>query len=255
MFRDSRTDLRQWLGCYVGKLAGVDLTCNPTPSHERLKPGSPLSRLRSVAAISRDFRDAGKGGEFDRLAKYSSKVYGGNGDKSRAQSRGVLEWRNVSTIVLHTAGIAEPRHTDPTSDTIVMRPDRWLGVPCHNAVAADDTIVLCHELNAYLWAAHAANRYSCSMEIAGNGTITEKQIVAARALLTYNVDELRTRRPRGADGQVLPVYIAPHRFSHRSRSRDCGAAIWEAVGEWGIRELGLLLGPVVGSGKPLPWPT
>ena len=237
----------------AGALPGVDLTRNATHVDAALERPHALERLRAVAKVSRDFRAAGKGATWDRLAKYPPKIYGGNADKSRAQSRGTLEWRNVSSVVLHTAGIDEPTHTDPASTKLVLHPDRWLGVPTHGAVAADATIVLCHELNTYLWAAHAANKFSCSIEIAGSKTITPAQVEAARALLTYYVDELRTQRPRDENGELLPVYLAPHRFYHRSRRNDCGARIWEAVGEWGMRQLDLQLGPVLGSGKGLPF--
>jgi hypothetical protein len=246
-------DVAERAQALAGALSGVDLTRNAAHVNPALERPHALERLRAVANVSRDFRAAGAGAEFDRLAKYPPKIYGGNADKSRAQSRGVIAWRNVSTIVLHTAGVDEPTHEDPTATKFVMHPDRWLGVPTHSAVAADATIVLCHELNTYLWAAHTANKFSCSIEIAGNKTITSAQIEAARALLTYHVDELRTQRPRDENGELLPVYIAPHRFYHRSRRNDCGAKIWAEVGEWGMRQLGLKLGPVLGSGKGLPF--
>lgn len=231
-----------------GALEGVDLLdVGQRDPAERVpaiaEPVTPLERLHATlgVVVSRDFRAAGRGAKWDRVREYDPKVHGWPKNKQRGQARGVLPWEKVSTIVLHTAGVNG------------LHPDRWLGVPCHAAVANDATVVLCHELNSYLWAAHAANRYSCSLEIAGNQTITDKQIPAARAALRYMAEELRRRRPAGPDGEPLPVYVAPHRFSHRSRVQDCGAAIWREVGEWGMRELGLLLGPVVGSGKPLPW--
>ena len=195
---------------------------------------TPLERLERDALVSRDFRAAGKGRKWDRCREYDPKIYGWPKDKSRGQARGVRPWSKVTTIVLHTAGVAG------------MHPDRWLGVPCNAAVANDATVVLCHELTTYLWAAHAANSFSASIEIAGNRTITEAQVVAGQALLRYMVELLRSKRPG-------PVYVAPHRFYHKSRAKDCDVAIWETLGEWGMRELGLELGPVLGSGKPLPF--
>lgn len=245
---DLRVDVDEATAVMQGAAEGVDLldVGRHDPS-ERVpaiaEPVTSLERLHATPGVivSRDFRDAGAGATWDRVREYDPKVYGYPRNKQRGQARGVLPWSSVSTVVLHTAG------------TVGMHPDRWLGVPCHAAVADDATVVLCHELNSYLWSAHAANRFSCSLEVAGNRTITEGQIPVARALLRYMAEELRRRRPAGPDGEPLPVYVAPHRFYHRSRVQDCGALIWEAVGVWGMQELGLLLGPVLGSGKPLPW--
>lgn len=245
---DLRVDFDEAAATLGGVLPDVDVQHVPRRDvTERAplvdKPITPLERLESApgVTVSRDFREAGRGERWDRVREYDPRVYGWPRNKKRGQARGLLPWEQVSTIVLHTAGVAG------------LHPDRWLGVPCHVAVANDATVVLCHELNTYLWAAHAANRYSCSLEVAGNRAITEAQIPAVRAALTYMTEELRRRRPRGPDGETLPVYVAPHRFSHRSRAKDCDTAIWEAVGEWGMRELGLRLGPVVGSGRPLPF--
>ena len=242
---DLRADLDEVAACYAGDLADVDLTAVPSPLADAPDDVavSPLARLRATEGVivSRDFRAAGKGAQWDRVREYDPKVHGWPKNKKRGQARGSREWEQVSTIVLHTAGVNG------------LHPDRWLGVPCHAAVANDATVVLCHDLRAYLWAAHAANRYSCSLEVAGNKAITPAQIPAARALLRYVVEELRLRRPKAADGGPLPLYVAPHRFSHRSRVNDCGPEIWREVGEWGMSELGLGLGPVVGSGNPLPW--
>jgi len=212
----------------------VDTTRNPTSTErdEHERDVLPIEVLRGTGLISRDFRDLT---QWNRVKDYPMSTYGWPANKERGQSRGTLPWEKVTTIVLHTAGVAKGMH-----------PDRWLGVPCHAAVADDGSIVLCHELNTFLYAAHAANTFSCSMEIAGDCTITTEQIVSGRALLEYIVAELRRRRPG-------PVYVMPHRFAHRSRTRDCGAPIWRELGEWGMSTLDLQLGPVVGSGRPLPF--
>jgi hypothetical protein len=130
-----------------------------------------------------------------------------------------------------------------------MGPDRWLGVPCHAAVADDATIVLCHRNDAYLWAAHALNRRSVSIEIAGNRTIDDDQIEPARELLRYVVADLRAHR---APGDERPIYLDPHRHGHKSRGNDCDGPIWMAVGEWALDELGLVVGEPVGSGRSTP---
>ncbi len=211
--------------------AYVDTARNPENSEAHAVGRLPIDDLRATGLVSRDFRDLAL---WDRVKDYPTKVHGWPRNKSRAQSRGTLPWEQVTTIVLHTAG------------TKGLGPDRWLGVPCHAAVADDSSIVLCHELNTYLYAAHTANTFSCSLEIAGNGTISSEQLVSGRVLLEYMVTELRRQR-------VGPVYVMPHRFAHRSRTRDCGAQIWSEIGEWGMSTLDLRLGPVVGSGRALPF--
>jgi hypothetical protein len=256
MIVDERADLDEQAGTVAGH---VDVTRNPeivAPELGRLALQQLLHTVKALRSppvfgrardgtatliesfdvglgslVSRDFRDLVL---WDRTRSYPARVHGWPANKSRGQSRGVLPWEKVTTIVLHT------------SDVDGMHPDRWLGVPCHVAVADDASVVLCHELNTYLWAAHTANSFSCSLEIAGRRTITAEQTAAGRIALRYMVGELLERRPG-------PVYIMPHRFSHASRLNDPGPEIWRALGEWAIAELGLLLGPVVGSGRGLPW--
>lgn len=247
---DERVDADELAHVLASSLEGVDLSRNGdhdgdernslTPEPVAL---TPLERLEYTPGVilSRDFRAAGKGAAFDRVRDYDTKIYGWPKNKERGQSRGVLPWASVSTIVIHTTGVDG------------LHPDRFLGIPAHTGVANDASVVLMHELNTYLFASHAANRYSCSMEIAGDRSMKAAQIGPARALLRYMVEELRRRRPLDDNGEPLPVYVAPHRFSHKSRTKDPDTQIWRVVGEWGMDELGLLLGPVVGSGKPLPF--
>ena len=238
LLRDSslRVDANELACTLRGELEGIDLTNNPHPDGGEPPSAepSPLDRLERATSVSRDFRAAGKGAEWDRVREYDPKIYGWPKNKQRGQSRGVRKWEDITTVVLHTAGVDG------------LHPDRWLGVPCHLAVADNASVVLCHEITAYLWAAHAANRFSVSIEIAGNRAITEEQVPPARAALRYVVDMLRSER----EG---PVFVAPHRFYHKSRAKDCDVMIWESVGEWGMQELSLELGPVLGSGRPLPF--
>jgi hypothetical protein len=241
--RHLRVDLEEAAAVVAGMLEGVDLehVGEPDPGEvdrSTPEPVTPIERLVATPGVivSRDFRAAGKGAEWDRCRKYDPKIHGYPVDKSRGQARGVLPWRSIDTLVLHTAG------------TEGLHPDRWLGVPCHNAVANDATIVLCHRLDAYLWASHASNRRSVSLEVAGNRTITPAQAVAARALARYNVEELRRKRPLDDNGEPLPLYVRPHRLTHKSRAVDTDPAIWREVGEYCIDELGLKLGKPLGSG-------
>lgn len=236
--RHLRVDLDEAAAVVAGMLDGADLEhvgeADPDERDESTpEPVTPLERLIATPGVivSRDFRAAGKGAEWDRVRKYDGRVYGYPTDKSRGQARGVLDWDQIDLLGLHTAG------------TNGLHPDRWLGVPCHNAVANDATIVLCHRLNAYLWSIHAANRRAVSMEVAGNQTITPAQAVAARALARYNVETLREKRSPDKDGGPRPIYVAPHRMFHRSRGVDTNAAIWREVGEFCIDELGCKLAP------------
>jgi len=240
----ARATLADTITTRVRQLFVTDDVEPDMPDREGLSglPRAPLEQLESDATVSRDFRNYEL---WPRDATYTTARYGWPKNKKRGRSHGTIPWERITTIVIHTAGVNEPprmRGNKPSG----MHPDRWLGVPCHTAVANDGTIVLCHPLNAYLYAAHAANRYSCSLEIAGNQTITEYQVPAARAALRYMAAELRRHRPG-------PVKVIPHRFSHLSRVDDPGEEIWQLVGEWGQRELGLVIGDVVGSGRPLPW--
>lgn len=233
-----RVDWDEVKAALENRLEGVDTSENaPDDPSERAPavpaPVTPLERLEASVTVSRDFRDLQK---WDRTKKYDWRKYGWPADKSRGQSRGTRPWEQITTIVLHTAGVEG------------MGPDRWLGVPSHAAVADDATAVLQHRMPAYLWAAHAANRYSVSLEISGNRTITPEQIPVARALVRYFYEE----RQRHVEGQM---YIAPHMFSHRSRVNDCDVQIWREVGEWAMDELSLELGPVVGSGSGMPFGT
>lgn len=203
-------------------------------------PVTPLERLESApgVVVSRDFRAAGKGAKWDRVREYPARPHGYPLNKKRGQSRGVRRWESIDTIMLHTAAVK-------------LGPDRWLGVPCHGAIASDASVVLCHHADAYLWHGHAANRYSIGIEISGARTIEPPQVEPARALVRYYVELLREHHEaEGVGGK--PIKIIPHRHSHSSRGVDCDAAIWRAVGEWAIDTLDLELGPVVGSGRPIP---
>jgi hypothetical protein len=151
----------------------------------------------------------------------------------RARARGVLPWSKRTAVMLHRTGVN-------------MGPGRFLGCPCHDAIADDGTIVLCHPHDAYLWHGHAANRFSVGVEVSSeDGTITERQAVAGRLLLQYVVEDLDAHRSK------TPVMMA-HRMSHWSRPDDPGAYIWQELAVPTMRKNRMKLGPVVGSGKAIP---
>lgn len=250
--RGERVDFDEWLACLDRGPAGVDLRRNAaedlgerdwtTPT-----PITPLEQLEAELAaagssISRDFREAGKGAKWDRAKVYPWRQYGWPPDKSRALSRGTrLDYSSITTIVVHTTG------------TDGMHPDRGLGLPAHVMLADDGTVVLCHQLLAYLWAAHHANAYSVSLEVAGNRTITPAQVVTGRAVMRYLVADLRRGTP---DDPERTIEVIPHRSSSKTRPVDPDHEIWDALGAWSIDTLdGVELGPVVGDGRPLPFPS
>ena len=165
---------------------------------------------------------------------------GGENKPTRGRARGTLPVLKSTTTVLHTMDV-------------VAKAPRCIGMPVQNCIADDGTIVLCHSIFAYMYSAHAANSFSDSIEISGKaGAIEEHQVEPARALLRYVIaSKRRNLAELGHEGRNL--YIMPHAFSHRSRVNDPQAKIWKLIGEWGIEELGLKLGPVVGSGKQPDW--
>lgn len=232
---DGRIDPDELLALLRGELPGVDPTRLPEPDLVLDPDDQPIDAL--LPYVVRDFREAGKGKAFDRCREYDPKIYGYPVDKSRGQALGARGWLGIDTIVIHTAAAK-------------LHADRWLGVPCHLAVDDRGGVVLCHDLRSYLAAAHKANSYSVSLEVSGTREILPEQVEPARAAVRYVVEELTQRRFEA--GVDTPIKIIPHRHSHWSRVNDCDRGIWQAVGEWSIRELGCVLGDVVGTGKRIP---
>jgi len=173
---------------------------------------------------------------WPRDKKYD-KSYGYPLKKTRALPVGRRGIEKVTTLCLHIPGVD-------------LHYKRWLGVPVHGAISSgkkiDDgmpRVVLCHYTEQYMSAAHSYNSFSESLEVGGFEDI---HIQLARAYVLY----FKNKREQAGYNKH---YIGTHRFAHKSRPVDCGKRIWEAVGEWAIKNHGFLLGPVVGSGKPLPF--
>lgn len=160
---------------------------------------------------------------------------GGKNKPTRGRAHGKLKWDKCSTTVEHTMAVD-------------AGPARLVGVPVQNAIANDATIVLLHSIIARCWASHSANGFSDSFEISGKGTCTDKQAVAAKILLKYII----ASKKRNAKTRKK-WFIIPHAFSHWSRPKDCGPEPWVKVAVWAMATLGLILGPVVGSGKQPKW--
>ena len=180
-----------------------------------------------------DFRDLDK---WPRKKTYT-KDFGYPLDKSRAHppKRPRRNWSDVTAIMLHTTGVAG------------MTPKRGLGLPAHLFVPRGEAIVLCHDLDRYLFHGHAANKLSVGLEIAGASNWDRpSQVERVRALLRYFRD---VRRELLGDDAVCEVMA--HRQSHESRVNDPGAEIWRDAGEWAIEELGFELGPTLGTGNTI----
>ena len=162
--------------------------------------------------------------------------------KRHARSRGVIE-----AVVLHQTGFS--RGLDPS---------RYLKVTAHFVVLEDGHVLQLHPLAAKLWASDSFNNRSVAVEFVGNFKSaagkwwkpekygmhepTPAQIDAGRKLLMM-------LRRNGIK------YVYAHRQSAGDRGNDPGPEIWQGVGEWGVRRLGLSDGGpgyIEGSGAPIP---
>ena len=113
---------------------------------------------------------------MDRLIHYPTNPWGyfrGKGNiPKRGRARGRRKWKNVTAIMLHRTAVEE------------MGPHRFLGTPCHAAVANDASIVLCHPNDALVFHGHRANRFSIGLELSdADGELSEKQTAAALILV------------------------------------------------------------------------
>lgn len=152
---------------------------------------------------------------------------------TRGKAHGTRPWKKMVSTVVHTAA-AE------------LNAARFIGIPAQHGIADDATIVLCHPINAYMWHANAANKFSDGIEISGKGTITAKQTKAVQILLRY-IDDVK------AGKGVETRFITPHAFSQKRKPNDCGPDIWPVTGQWAQDNLGMKLGPVVGKGFQPDW--
>lgn len=204
-------------------------------------PVTPLERLeekvKHLGCSIEDFRDLEK---WPRKQKYP-KEYGYPRNKKRGHPYGRRKWDTTTALCLHIPGVQG------------MHRKRWLGVPVHGAISegfeSDEyqpRMVLCHDMLRLLAHSHSANRFSVGLEIGG---VTDTHIEIAKAYALYY------KECREANlGPDVNTYVMSHRNSHKSRTRDPGEYLWQHVGECLIEEHGFLPGPVVGSGKPHPFP-
>lgn len=189
----------------------------------------------TISVKKRDIRaedlDFGPWGYF-RTKKAGKWVFTETPPK-RGRAHGTRPWEKMTSTVVHTAAVT-------------MHAARFIGVPAQHGIAADATIVLAQPINAYMWHANAANKFSDGIEISGKGTITANQTLAVQILLRY-IDAKK------AEMGVTKRLIAPHAFSQKKKPNDCGGKIWQVTGQWAQDVLGMSLGPVVGNGFHPSW--
>lgn len=160
-------------------------------------------------------------------------------DARRALPYGKRSAARTTCVMLHTAAAN-------------MGAPRFLGTPVQLAVDRRADAVLCHDLQTLCAHGHAGNRFCVGIEIAGHSDATPDQVETARALMVYVRDEvIRRRKLKGDDNERMAVMT--HFMATKERGlKDPGAQIWRDVGEYAIEELGFVMGPVVGSGQPVP---
>jgi hypothetical protein len=213
-------------------------------------PNGPTERLISdVIAAGGALQDLRK---HDRTVWHDPKIWGYFRDKNdrdgdgntaeytstfpcdRARSHGTRKASRVTAIMLHTTDVE-------------MGWRRFVGVPAPMGVSDDDVALLLFDLLKLLYHGDAANGFSVGLEISGRSACTPTQVLLARALVRYAQAEILAAGG-GVNGRVA---IMCHAMSQGAKPNDCGKQIWQDVGEWAISELGCVLGPVVGTGRPI----
>lgn len=200
--------------------------------------------------------------------------------QKRGRTQGTRPLAQVTALWLHQTA------------AMLGSPERFLSVPVQGAVDTRAGVTLLHPLRAYMYAAHHANRFSVSIEVAcraagiegdprtfwrsgreKNGyerkgrwigpksyselvhEATDDQLEATRHLVSYYIHEAeRQAQIERAMGKNVPgiIAIGVHRNSKDNRSSDPGSRINQEIVQWAIREFDLVPGPIVGSGRPSP---
>ena len=182
-----------------------------------------------------DYRDLDT---WPRNKVYDWREFGYPGDKSRAHPYGTRDWNHTTAIWVHT------------TDTGPIGAHRFLGIPCHGGIAGDATIVLCHHPWRLVPHGHAANRFAIGIEISGRMSMTPEQRTSARQLIEYYVAE-RTRNLDPQGPFTGPMAIGGHFMSFGGKPCP-GEELFRDLVAWGVNELGLQRGPVVGTGRKPP---
>jgi hypothetical protein len=236
--------LQEWIDDYGGQAGnGIDQDDNVDESLARFVIGKAvlLKRASTQVAAGVDWHDI-------------SDAHPGKAN------RGIRPWRNIDAIVLHQTGIF-------MNNTL----NRWKGLRAHIGILSlpRPTVVQVYPLNVYLHHANEVNNRSIGFEFNGcfegiDGDIktawrggykanpdvcTQQQIDAGRAAIQKVCAEVKLR-----GGEIK--YCYGHRQFNDKRRNDPGSLVWQQVGMWAIKALGLSDGGPgfqgAKSGRPIP---
>lgn len=151
---------------------------------------------------------------------------------TRARAGRRRKWSKVTGIMLHTTAVD-------------MGPKRFLGVPVHDGIAEDATIILCHPHDIRMPHGNGANSFTAGVEISGHSDCTDLQAEAAKILVRYIYEDVQ-------DHHQHAMVMMGHIQSHRRKVRDPGAEVWRKVALPMMTMLHLEEGPVIGRGHRIP---
>lgn len=142
----------------------------------------------------------------------------------------------------------------------------YVEIPAHVVIRQSGRVLLLHDLRALMHHAHALNRVSFGIEVEcrepGERDVprtfwrrkSEKKAGKTLAELIRPVRPIQLVRLREviqwAEREVLErkLTVYCHRQGHRSRTSDCGQAIWSSVSAWARTDPQ----KTFGSGTPVP---
>jgi len=145
---------------------------------------------------------------------------------------------------------------------------RWRTVNAHVGVTREGEIYLLNDFFDFIWHAQGLSHHTVGIEVSGNmcgiegdlrthwssgggpHVASSAQIKALRQFLPWACDKIK-------ETQKAPVHsIFAHRQSSKNRVADPGSRLWQDVGLWAVKHLGLRDGEkgtqTWGTGNPLP---
>lgn len=168
--------------------------------------------------------------------------------------------KEIDAITLHQTGVwfgvSAQQRLAAGGDEALARHRRALRVHAHVTAFRDGVVVPAYPLRAYVWHGNGANGRSIGLEIEGlyNGAPGGKHdeptptvIAGAREAVRWIVDE-------AAKEGIAIRYMLAHRQYSKSRRPDPGWTLWQEVGLWAERELGLFTLPDLTDRDGLPIP-
>ncbi len=187
------------------------------------------------------------------------------GSSVAANVRGSRAYPDIDTVVLHQCGVwmsdTPKRFRRLRAHMGVLRDGHCLFNAATETETRGPTIVLVHDLNAYLWHANGLNKQSVGIEVNGHYLGTTRhvgrpgresgppghQLESTRESVRFVCDMVKAH-----GGQIRN--ILPHRVASMTRRSDPGEVIWGAVGLWAQTELGLSDGGpgFEAGGRPIP---